>query len=87
MQELWKWALGAAETAMLANLLNALVAGYGLAGFFWVTVYKITEEWDEWNDVSLEVHKLLSIPIAFLIVFRSNVAHSRFWEGGCQMLP
>merc|ERR1712166_1265981 len=55
--------------------------GYGMVGFFWVTVYKITMEWEEWDDVSLEVHKLLSIPIAFLIVFRSNVAHSRFWEG------
>ena len=36
--------------------------------------------------MSLEVHKLLAIPIAFLLVFRSNVAHQRFWEGICPLV-
>jgi len=55
--------------------------GYGFIGLGWAVTYELSSDWDQWDNVSLEVHKLLAIPIAFLIVFRSNVAHNRFWEG------
>jgi putative membrane protein len=43
--------------------------------------YKHTNDDDFWNDIKIDTHKLLITPIAFLLVFRSNVAYGRFWEG------
>jgi len=54
---------------------------YAAVAAAWKGVYEFTQESERWSHVDLSTHQLLSVPIAFLIVFRANVAHDRFWEG------
>ena len=56
-------------------------AAYAAIAAAWKGVYEFTQESERWSHVDLSTHQLLSVPIAFLIVFRANVAHDRFWEG------
>ena len=81
LQELWKWALCALPVPAAVLVHFNCLAVYSSVAALWMTLFQYTKHNDNWNQVNLSTHKFLSVPIAFLIVFRANVAHDRFWEG------
>jgi len=69
---------------MTGSIIGRIVKwgiAYGIVAAGVAFAYKHTKDEDFWNDITMDSHKLLLIPLAFLLVFRANVAYGRFWEG------
>jgi len=78
----WRWTrfMSTFQGSVLQELWKWALL-YSSVAALWMTLFQYTKHNDNWNQVNLSTHKFLSVPIAFLIVFRANVAHDRFWEG------
>jgi putative membrane protein len=52
-----------------------------VAGFAWLIAYLEIEHWKISQNSSPALHSLLGLVISLLLVFRTNTAYERWWEG------
>eukprot|EP00756_Hemistasia_phaeocysticola_P054654 Hpha_TRINITY_DN30568_c0_g1::TRINITY_DN30568_c0_g1_i1::g.193572::m.193572/K08994/yneE; putative membrane protein len=69
-----RWCSGSVLPAVLPHMIVAALLGLAacvIENYYWAD-----------NDLmSDHAHKILVVPLSFLLIFRSNISYSRFWEG------
>ena len=63
LPELWKWALCALHLPAAVLVHFNCLAVYASVAALWMTLFKYTKHNDNWNQVDLSTHQLLSVPM------------------------